>query len=247
MKESERVVESLKHVLRERDMTYAELATRIGVSEATVKRMFSQRRMNLDRLEAICDELGLTMLELARRASERLESEVYRLSATQERQLVADVELFYFFWMLVNRNSLASICRRYGVSDQKARRWLLTLERMGIIELRDGKRFRLLVSSNVVWNEDGPIERLIVSRSLPVFLRGRFRGEHEYRRFIVGKLSSESLMEFRRQVEQLADRMFQQSVGTDAMRANSKTAACLIAFGPATFSLRDVVQARSAR
>lgn len=241
MRDSERIVDVLKQVLKERGLTYRELGARVGLSEPTVKRMFSQRRLTLERLETVCDVLGVSMLELTRRASAQLEAEVYRLTVAQERRLVADVELFYFFWMLVNRHSLASITRRYGVSDTKAHRWLVQLDRMGIIELRERRRYSLRVSSNVVWNEDGPIERLIVSRSLPIFLRGRFRREDEYRRFIVGKLSPESMMLFRTRLRELVEQMFRQSVGTDAMRSDSKTAACLVAFGPASFSLRDVV------
>ncbi len=181
------------------------------------------------------------MLELTRRASAQLESEVYRLTVAQERRLVADVELFYFFWMLVNRHSLSSIIRRYGVSDNKVQRWLVELDRMGIIEVGQRRRYSLRVSSNVVWNEDGPIERLIVSRSLPIFLKGRFRRDDEYRRFIVGKLSPESMVLFRTRLQELVEQMFRQSVGTDAMRSDSKTAGCLVAFGPVSFSLRDVV------
>jgi len=144
--------------------------------------------------------------------------------------------------MLVHRHSLASICRRYAVTDQQAKVWLTQLDRMGIIELFEGKRFALRISSNVVWNEDGPIERLIVSRSLPLFLKGRFRRDDEYFRFIVGKLSPESIMLFRSRLRELAEQIFEQSVGTDAMRADSKTAAVVVAIGPASFSLRDVVE-----
>jgi len=242
MRDSERIVDVLKLVLRERGLTYRELGERIGLSEPTVKRMFSQRRITLDRLETVCDTLGLSLLELTRRASAQLASEIYRLTIAQERRLVADVELFYFFWMLVHRHSLASICRRYAVTDQQAKVWLTQLDRMGIIELFEGKRFALRISSNVVWNEDGPIERLIVSRSLPLFLKGRFRRDDEYFRFIVGKLSPESIMLFRSRLRELAEQIFEQSVGTDAMRADSKTAAVVVAIGPASFSLRDVVE-----
>ena len=242
MRDSERIVEVLKQVLRERGLTYRELGAKIGLSEPTVKRMFSQRRITLERLETVCDALGLSLFELTRRASAQLESEIYRLTVAQERRLVADVELFYFFWMLVNRHGLASICRRYGVSDEQAQRWLVQLDRMGIVELYEGRRFKLRVPSNVVWNEDGPIERLIVARSLPIFLKGRFRRDDEYFRFIVGKLSPESTMLFKTRLRELAEQIFEQSVGTDAMRSDSKTAAVLVAFGPASFSLRDVVR-----
>ena len=44
MRDSERIVEVLKQVLKERGLTYRELGARIGLSEPTVKRMFSKRR-----------------------------------------------------------------------------------------------------------------------------------------------------------------------------------------------------------
>lgn len=241
MTDADRLVESLKGILREQGVTYAKLAARIGVSETTVKRAFSRRSFTLDRLQAVCDAVGVSLHDLSRRARVASESEVYRLTTAQERRLVADVGLFYFFWMLVNRHSLASICRRYRISERKRRRWLLELDRMGILELRDGDKFKLAVPSNVVWNEDGPIQRLMVSRSVPLFLQRKFNGPDEYFRFVVGKLSPESMVVFREQLARLAERVFQQSVGTDAMRSDSRTAALVVGFGPAEFSLRDVV------
>lgn len=241
MTDADRIVDALKDVLREQGMTYAVLARRIGVSEATVKRTFSQRSFTLDRLQRICDAVGISMFDLGRRARAEAESELYRLTLSQERRLVADVGLFYFFWMLVNRHAVASIRRRYRVPERKLHRWLVELDRMGIIELRDGLRYTLRVPSNIVWNEDGPIERLMVSRSVPLFLRGRFSRDDEYFRFIVGKLSTDSIAIFRTQLQRLAEQIFTQSVGTDVLRADSKATALVVAFGPADFSLRDVV------
>ncbi len=241
MTEADRIVEALKQVLREQGIAYRQLAAQVGVSEATIKRSFSRKTFTLDRLQQICDVVGISLHALSRRAATHTASEIYRLSRAQERRLVADVELFYFFWMLVHRHSVASICRRYRISDRKRRRWLVELDRMKILDLREGDRFTLNVPANVVWNEDGPIERLIVSRSVPVFLRRRFSRSNEYFRFVVGKLSPESMAVFRTQLEAMAERVFQQSVGTDAMRPDSQTAGLLVAFGPADFSLRDVV------
>lgn len=239
--QSERFIDTLKLIVWEQGLTYGELAERLDVSESTLKRMFSTRRASLERVESICEALGVTFFDVARRASTDIEHEVYRLTLPQERRLVADVELFYFFWMLVHRHSLSSISRRYRVSDRKLQRWLVELDRLKIIELRTERRYRLLIPSNVVWNEDGPIERLMVARSLPLFLKGRFRRDNEFHRFIVGKLTPESMMIFRARLVELADQLFRQSVTVDALGPDAKTAACHIAFGPASFSLRDVV------
>ena len=44
------LVEALKRVLKAQGLTYAMLAERIGMSEASVKRMFSDQSIRLERL-----------------------------------------------------------------------------------------------------------------------------------------------------------------------------------------------------
>lgn len=234
---------ALKALLREQGVTYRELAARVGVSEPTIKRTFSARRLTLDRFEEMCRAVGVSVFQLSRRAEEAARSDVYTLSIAQERRLVREAELFYFFWMLVSRHSLASIRRRFRISPAKVQRYLAELHAIGILDQRSAERFVLKVPSQIVWNPDGPIERLMVARSLPAFLRGRFRGETEYFRFIVGKLTPRSAALFREQLAELVDRIFTQSVQDDAMRPEARRTGTLVAFGPMDFSLRDVMDA----
>ncbi|MEG2033637.1 MAG: helix-turn-helix transcriptional regulator, partial [Janthinobacterium sp.] len=53
MPQTHALIEALKRLLKARAVTYAELAQRIGVSEASVKRMFSQKQFTLQRLDQI--------------------------------------------------------------------------------------------------------------------------------------------------------------------------------------------------
>ena len=55
MPQTHALIEALKRLLKARAVTYAELAQRIGVSEASVKRMFSQKQFTLQRLDQILD------------------------------------------------------------------------------------------------------------------------------------------------------------------------------------------------
>jgi transcriptional regulator with XRE-family HTH domain len=235
------LLDALKRVLREQAITYRELARRLSLSEPTIKRTFSTGQITLDRLQAMCDAVGITLFELSRRAETTARGDVYQLSIAQERRLVRETELFYFFWMLVSRHSLASIRRRYRISDVKVRRYLAELHAIGILDQRSPERFVLKVPSHVVWNADGPIERLMVQRSVPAFLRGRFRGETEHFRFIVGNLTPRSAAIFKEQLAELVDRIFTQSVRDDAMRPDARRTGTLVAFGPMDFSLRDVM------
>jgi transcriptional regulator with XRE-family HTH domain len=59
------LVDTLKRLLKARGMTYGDLAARIGMSEATVKRMFSQKNFTLERLDQVLDASGISFDELA--------------------------------------------------------------------------------------------------------------------------------------------------------------------------------------
>jgi len=53
------LVEVVKRSLRERGLTYARVAKGLGLSESSVKRVFSQENLSLDRLEQICALMDL--------------------------------------------------------------------------------------------------------------------------------------------------------------------------------------------
>ena len=65
------LVDSLKRELRAQQLSYGMLAQRLGLSAATVKRMFAQRNFDLQRLDAICATLGLDFTALARSRNRR--------------------------------------------------------------------------------------------------------------------------------------------------------------------------------
>src|SRR5688572_25202412 len=54
MAHSGALVEVLKRELRTKGVTYAQVARKLGLSEASVKRMFSRRDFTLKRLDQVC-------------------------------------------------------------------------------------------------------------------------------------------------------------------------------------------------
>ena len=59
------LVVALKRLLKAQGITYAALAKRLNLSEAAVKRMFSQQALSLLRLEQVCEVLDIGLSELA--------------------------------------------------------------------------------------------------------------------------------------------------------------------------------------
>ena len=58
MAQASAVIEVLKGELKARNLTYAVVAQRISMSEASVKRMFSTGNFTLERIDAICAAAG---------------------------------------------------------------------------------------------------------------------------------------------------------------------------------------------
>src|SRR5438309_238374 len=66
MDQAEAIVVALKRRLKARGVTYAQLAKELGLSEASVKRIFAAGTLTLDRVARILAVLGITFQELAR-------------------------------------------------------------------------------------------------------------------------------------------------------------------------------------
>ena len=58
------VVDTLKQELRRQSITYRQVADALNLSEASIKRIFSEKSFTLERVEAICNLLKLEFTDL---------------------------------------------------------------------------------------------------------------------------------------------------------------------------------------
>src|SRR5258706_5293354 len=153
---SKALIDALKRALRARGMTYADLAPKPGLSEASVKRVFSRRTLTLARLLEICAVLELDLAELAKLA--RVAADAKReLSEVQEAALAADPKLLLVFHLLLAGWRVPAIRERYELSAQECERALLRLARLNLIEVGARERVRLRVPRGFSWRRDGPM------------------------------------------------------------------------------------------
>ena len=123
------LVAELKRALKERELTYAQVARALGLSEASVKRLFASGRFSLERVEQICALAKLELSELAERARRRA-SPTAKLSLEQEREVVADPKLFLITWLVLNRTPFEQVVRDYGLTPREVGRYLIRLDRL---------------------------------------------------------------------------------------------------------------------
>jgi AcrR family transcriptional regulator len=172
------IVSELKRALREQGLTYARVAKRLGLSLATVKRLFASGHFSLERFEQVCELAGLSLHDVLERARDH-NAPTKQLSHTQEREIVADPKLFFITWLVLSRVPAEDIARLYRLSDGEILRCLVRLDRLKVLELQAHNRVRLLVSRRFSWRPGGPVQRYIHQKLLREFLSSAFAGTQE--------------------------------------------------------------------
>jgi transcriptional regulator with XRE-family HTH domain len=126
MSSSMKLVDGLKRELKARGITYAELARRIGMSEASVKRMFAQRSFTLQRLDEVLAAAGIDLLDLTRSALEapRL---IAQLSYAQEEELIGDPKLLLVAVAALNGVPVDELVATFAQTQAEAVKHLLRL------------------------------------------------------------------------------------------------------------------------
>jgi transcriptional regulator with XRE-family HTH domain len=229
------IIAELKRALREHGLTYSAVAGKLGVSLATVKRLFSTGDFSLERVELICELLGLRLREIFERAEER-SAPTNQLSLTQEREIVADPRLFFITWLVLNRVPFEEITRMYRLPQQEILRCFIRLDRLRVIELQPGNRVRLLVSRRFSWRPGGPVQRYIHQKLLREFLASAFVGAQE-EFFFYGTMVSQEVLAHLKRVLQNAARECMELIERDRSAPQSRSgAAFVLALRPWAYS-----------
>lgn len=202
MSSPELVMQALRNGLRRAGVTYRLLAERIGMSESSVKRVFSQGDMSLTRLAAVCKAAGLAMEDVLREAADAA-PHADLLTLAQERSLMADPQLLLVAICCLGHWSLEQIVETYAVDEPACVGALARLDRLGLIELRPLNRYRLRVSRTFRWQPDGPVQQFFRENVVPDYFAGRFDGPGETLLFVHGRLSAASAQELVQRAQQL--------------------------------------------
>jgi transcriptional regulator with XRE-family HTH domain len=191
MAQTKALVSALKQVLKSRTITYAQLARRLGMSEASVKRAFAKQRFTLERLDKICGVLGIEISDLAKMVEHEAER-VTQLTPDQEREIVADPKLMLVAVHALNHWTFEEIVERYTISKTECIRVLARLDRLRIIDLLPNNRIRVIVGRNFSWRPDGPLQCYFREQLEANFFASRFDGSGEHLAFVSGMLSRNS-------------------------------------------------------
>ena len=202
MTEIPALIATLKAQLRARGKTYADVAAQLGLSEASVKRLFAEQSLSLQRLERVCLMLGLQLSDLIQ-LMERERDRTVALSEEQERELAADVLLPLVAVSVLNGYSFDELLAQYDIKATECLRKLAVLDRLKLIELLPNNRIKLRVAPNFSWLANGPILQFFKERVEKDFFNSRFDGDQEQLLVLNGLLSDASNAELQRRMRRL--------------------------------------------
>lgn len=171
---SKTLVNNLKRELKRQNISYLDLAEKLEISESTVKKMLAKGNFTLERLDQICEALGIEYLELVENVNEEV-TRVAKLTQSQEQAMIDDPLLLLMGYATINYWTMEDIAYRYKLPEDEVLKRYKILEKFGLLELRSNNRIRPLISNGFDWLPDGPILKFIRKHMLPEFFDNDFR------------------------------------------------------------------------
>ena len=227
MAQTKPLIHALKKEIKRQGKTYRDIAGAIEISEASVKRLFSERTVSLERLDRICEFLNLEIGDLIRIMEQDIQL-TDQLSPQQEKELVSDIKLLFMAHFLMNRWSFSEIIENYDISELEGIRLLAKLDRMKIIQLLPGNRVKLMISKDFEWISNGPIQRFFEDKIQTEFFAASFNSPGEYRVFLSGMLTRNSNAELIRRLKRLDREFGEMSIDDDSFPMDEKYGTSLL-------------------
>lgn len=200
------LIRALKATLKSRSFTYGDLARRLHLSHASVKRLFAEETFTLKRIEDICNVLEIDFFDLARLAR-GASADTEEMTTAQEQALAADAPLLGMFYLVFNEWTVEAILDAYDIGKAECTRLLLQLDRLRLIELGANNAVRLKVPKTLRLQRDGPIRRSHGKSVINDFLQVEFAEMGGYFRFEFRDLSHASVAHLERKLERIAQEL----------------------------------------
>jgi AraC-like DNA-binding protein len=202
MSQTHQLISTLKHLLKAKNVTYAQVAQHLGLSEASVKRQFARQSLSLRTLESICSLICMELDELVLAASQA-QVKLSQLTEAQEQFIVEDPRRVLVAVCVLKHWTLDQIVSSYSLTEPECVGYLLELDRLGMIRLMPENRVKLIIARGFSWLPGGPIHQFFRSNVQADFLGSAFQGSDELIRFQQATLSETENIRFQQRIYRL--------------------------------------------
>ena len=227
MSTTQDLVSALKAELKAANLTYAELAVQLGMSESSIKRVFAKADMPLSRIDDVLRVLKMDFAELARKVADAqpLRRE---LTLEQEKAVVADRRLLLLAICCLSQWTFEQIVATYTFTDAECVAQLVALDKLGIIELRPLNRYRLKVAKGFRWRPHGPVMEYFRKHVAGDYYSGGFDGEGELLMLVHGQVSGAQASNFVERLQRVGNDFAQQHLADQRLGAEQKRSYTLV-------------------
>jgi len=191
MNQTDLILQTVKGLLKQHKLTYAEVASHLNLSESSVKRAFSQGQISLNRLVQICSMMDLEVVDLLQ-IIQNTSNELIQLTEKQEELMVSDYKYLLVTVCVCNYWTFEEIHQTYKIEAAELIHMLLQLEQTELIELKPDNQIKLKISPHFHWIENGPVQRFFEQNIQRDFWQSQFIAPGEIRLLVNGMLSKES-------------------------------------------------------
>jgi transcriptional regulator with XRE-family HTH domain len=218
---------ALKAELRRAGITYAQLARELGLAESSVKRIFAKGDLPLSRIDEVLAVLKMDFAELARQVANASPAQT-ELTLEQERAVVRDPKLLLTAICTLSQWSLDQIVATYAISRPQAVACLLSLDKLGFLELRPHNRYRLKIDKTFRWRPGGPVMQFFRQHAMADYFGGDFGAEGELLMLVHGQISPAQAQLFNERLRRLAQDFAQQHLADQKLPEAERRAYTLV-------------------
>lgn len=174
--------DDLKRVLKSRKVNYGHLASQIGVSESGVKKMLNAEDLSFNKICRLLATAGISVADFFKLLDEADPPEK-SLTPKQEEYFIKNPNAYYFFHQLLELDlDWKKLRARQGLTQKSVEGYLLSLDKIGVIELHPGNKIKSEFAGNCRLSFGMKLVKLVVDekhRSLLEFAHipnEKFRG-----------------------------------------------------------------------
>lgn len=194
------LLSTLKKALKSHGLTYSQVAAHLELTEASVKRLFSEQQLSLQRLEQICQLMEMEISDLVLLMNEQ-QAQLQQLTHEQEEEITRDLGLLLVAVCVLNRWSMEDMLAWYTLDEHECLQKLIHLDKLKIIELLPKNKIKVRVANNFSWRDGGPIQQFFQEKLAQEFFNSRFDATDECLLVLNGMLSPASNLEFQRKLK----------------------------------------------
>ncbi|KHD89041.1 MAG: hypothetical protein OM95_06225 [Bdellovibrio sp. ArHS] len=209
--EHSRYLDTIKKILKAREVTYGDLASHLKMSESGVKKMLNAKDISFRRILQICEALEVLPGQLFSMSEKSFISEVV-LSQQQEDALLKQRSLLAVYWRFVVEGCpLNEIEKLQKISSAELKKILDKLVHLDLLTAKRGV-YKPRHSGKFRWNNESKLVKVLNKEWSELTLHRALKGDQgAYHRLVSMKFSEESYEQLRQNLAKVLNEAVQNS------------------------------------